>query len=174
MTSYILDSASLDSLLVDTLTRAGVRGFLSSYRVLNLCYVFGFRINELRLIDFWSNNGNGTVTCPTSKNGFSRIIDYSELDLYTQHYLSVQDGTFHKQSYSSYERLFTSCTGLWDVKIKNKSCGTHLFRHNFIKKQVDKGNSFQDVADLVGLKSSSVVGEYYNSIITAYEITPHQ
>ena len=147
-----------------------MRGFLSSYRVLNMCYKFGFRINELRFIDSWINNGNGTVTCPTSKNGFARIIDFSELDLYTQHYLTVQDNTFHKQSYSTYERLFVSCTGLFDIRIKNKSAGTHLFRHNYIKKLVDKGYSYSDVADTIGLKSAAVVGDYYNSVITAFEL----
>jgi len=161
----ILDDNELNGDLQHLLEVFSHSVYTFAYPLFHTLYYHGFRINELRGISNWDINAIGNVTAPTSKGSNNRIIVATEL-----HPIVIGDifnGTSNtfSRSYDSFERMFNANKKRRSYRVKTKSIGTHLFRHNRIKLLNKEGLSISEIKTKMGIVKDETVLGYINSKI---------
>jgi len=164
MSSNVFTNTSLNVEIDEFVQRVSYSQFSHFKDVFLLLRQTGLRANELQYFDTWDFNENGSISAITSKHGNIREIDVSML---TESVLkSVIDSKvyFYLPKYETIQKTFNKISK-HRYSVKNKNVNTHIFRHNFIKQQRDEGVGSLVVAEILGLKKSSTVDIYYNSVI---------
>lgn len=166
----IIDYNELDSLLANMVAKAQTEGTEAQASVFSTLYNHGFRVREVLYSYQWDDLGNGQIKCKTSKGSLDRIIPVSELDYF------LLDGIYKKQnnyvlpSYSTYLRYFGSNKAVLQYFVNGARIGTHIFRHNYIKRLNAEGLNIEQIKNATGLLSNEVANGYLNSVISVNEI----
>lgn len=166
MVSSVLTTGELRGVLDGALQRIRASASLSDIAVFDTLNVHGFRISELAELHNWRDNGDGTVTAHTLKGSNARIIAKSDLSPIVLESIDKAVNYVFKYSVSSYERYFLSLIKAKVIKHKSKSVSTHLFRHCLIKELYQDGHSIEYIKTRMGIKSTTVVQNYIDSVLT--------
>ena len=161
----LLSPSEIDNVLSESLDRLSLALGPYPQALFLLLYDFGFRFSELLKLHEWELNQDGTVICHTLKGSNDRIHNLIDFPYLIQK--SIIDGENYNvtMSYRNYERIFQKSTTGKLLVDGAKSIGTHLFRHNLIKKMSSDGNSIAAIKLFTGIKSDAIVQGYISSKI---------
>jgi hypothetical protein len=129
------------------------------------CHPAAFRklhaaVCHLSLIDI------DTVRVITQKFSNPRFISLSDFNsIYISHLASGQLHTLIR-SYSYYSSKMLIFNSLFPrLHIKNKQITTHLFRHNYVKKLFDQGQTIEEISSIIGEREpKNTLGYVYSQI----------
>lgn len=128
-------------------------------------YYYGCRIGELFnfRISYDSNN-NKLLIDPQKKNNVRSltIISFDTLPYLEELQLLQETQHINKRNL---QRIIEKVNIYRNLKTGNKKIGAHLFRHNWIKKQVADGKQFEEINQLLGYTSQSIQDTYLTSKI---------
>lgn len=158
-----LTNEELNALLLDILSskRVLINTFLND--TFTMLYDFGFRINEVLELERWSTYDSTYLRCHTSKGSNPRLVPRNEVPQLFYNSILHNTDYYLRSSYATVERVFQSSFPGKYILIGTKPTGTHLFRHNYIKKLSDQGYTAQQIKDDTGILTNTVVFSYVNS-----------
>lgn len=160
-----VSNTELNAALFDIVDRLSVNTSSSRYAVFYTLFHYGFRISALKKCFAWEVDSEGNVVCETLKGNSERRIPFVEFPKVIQD--SILDSTDYlfTISYDTYERYFNNHSGFMDLRVGNKSIGSHAFRHNRMKQMSLAGSTNEDIRSYFGLASTTTVQGYVNSVI---------
>jgi len=137
-----------------------------SHIIFDTLYRTGLRINELLEYERITLIDIDTVQVITQKFSNPRLIPLSDFNsIFISHLAS---GSLHTliRSYSYYSSKILIYNSLFPrLYIKNKQVTTHLFRHNYVKKLFEEGQSIEEISEIIGERESkNTMGYVYSQI----------
>lgn len=142
-------------------------GLLSDYFFFQLLFETGVRVNEARELERWAKIDNNTYRLLPQKENTFRYFTADQIPKSLQSSIEDQVNYFAKMSIDHYRYVVNIYLKGWNWRIGKKGVSTHLFRHNYVKQNIESGVSVIDLQTEMGLLSSSTVSMYLNSIIEA-------
>jgi site-specific recombinase XerD len=137
-----------------------------SHIIFDTLYRTGLRINELLEYERVSLIDIDTVQVITQKFSNPRIIPLSDFNpIYIAHLASGQLPALIR-SYSYYSSKMLIYNSLHPrLYIKNKQVTTHLFRHNYVKRLFDLGQTIEQISETIGEREpKNTLGYVYSQI----------
>lgn len=131
----------------------------------NLLYLFGCRINEVFDYRISFNAVSGNVEIIPQKGNNVRILPMtdSRVPVWIEELNITQDNFWLNKR--NLQRIIEEIHPIRSLKCGDKKIGAHLFRHNWIRKQVVVGKQYSDIDNLLGYTSQSIRDTYLAAII---------
>lgn len=134
---------------------------------LELCLQTGVRIEESYNRSRWSITAGGLYILSSSKESNPRIFEPENLPVewkcsYSDPHLLPKYVNYRKVQY-----FLNSVISKHALKVLDKSCLTHIFRHTYVQAQKFFGATIEEVQKLIGHKSLSSTERYFNGVVTA-------
>ncbi|HAO06206.1 MAG TPA: hypothetical protein DCQ50_04250 [Chryseobacterium sp.] len=128
-------------------------------------YYYGCRIGELFNYRIsYDANSDKLLIDPQKKNNVRSltIVSFDTLPMLEELQLKQDIQHINKRNL---QRIIEKVNIYRNLKTGNKKIGAHLFRHNWIKKQVAAGKQFEEINQLLGYTSQSIQDTYLTSKI---------
>lgn len=135
------------------------------YSVFDTLNKTGLRCNEVLEFSRWNILSENLFQVTTEKKSNPRLFAADELNpLYSD--LLKNDATILlTHNYKSIARKFKLFCPYTRLTAGSKQISTHLFRHNYVKKLFNKGQTIEQIANTIGEKDAKNILGYVNSQI---------
>lgn len=132
---------------------------------IKLMYLYGCRINEVFDYRISFNASSGNVEINPQKGNNLRVLPMvnSEVPVLIEELNITQDNFWLNKR--NLQRIIDEVHPIRNLKCGDKNIGAHLFRHNWIRKQVENGKQYTEIDNLLGYTSQSVRDTYLAATI---------
>lgn len=153
------------STLCENIVSVAEKHDLFLHAVFDTLNLTGLRCNEALEFERWTILTDNLFQVTTEKKSSPRLFNAEELNpLYSD--LLKNDATYLlTHNYKSVARKFKLFCPYSNLVVGNKQISTHLFRHNYVKKLFNQGQSIQQISDKIGEKEPKNILGYVNSQI---------
>lgn len=141
--------------------------FVMSWSYFYMLLNHGFRATELQLLHKWTDHGGGVYSAFTKKKGSTRVISEDYLSYLITLSILSEENQICTRGYDHYEDIFLLHNPAKGFVIGGKNSGTHVFRHNYIKRLHDGGMDYEAIRVHMGLQSVATVEGYVTSEVYA-------
>lgn len=160
----ILSSADIDNVclqIVDEVSR--LYPYYEPH--IKLLYDYGCRLGEVFEFRFSYDPEENKVLIIPQKNNNTRILTAVNFEA-SQHIenLLLQQDLFWLNK-RNLQRIIEKCNPIRNLKCGDKNIGAHLFRHNWIRKQVAAGKQYTEINSMLGYTKQSVQDTYLAAVI---------
>lgn len=132
---------------------------------INFIYYYGCRIGELFGYRIAYEPLAGKVLIYPQKKNNTRILPVIHQD--TQKWIEeinlTQENTYLNKR--NLQRIIENENPIRNLKCGSKKIGSHLFRHNWVKKKVAEGYQFATIDNMMGYTGQTVANTYAVSVI---------
>lgn len=161
----ILSDSELEEILLTGLNRARLIS-LRTYNTMFLQYHTGVRLSEV-MVDRWEILPNGTYYLNTRKYNQPRTFTPDQIPLIWREAIALNDDSLFCNVHSTYERRFREIFSTDCYTVGEKRLVSHIWRHNWAKKERIKLGSNEAVRQSLGEKRLSSALNYIASDIVA-------
>lgn len=126
----------------------------------NLMYLYGCRINEVFDYRITFNAISGNVEIQPQKGNNVRVLPMLQANVPALiEELNITQDNFWLNK-RNLQRIIEEVHPIRSLMCGEKKIGAHLFRHNWIRRQVADGKQYAEIDNLLGYTSQSVRNTY--------------
>lgn len=135
---------------------------------IQLMYRYGLRVSEVMQTDGFSFDAGSNLVVKLPKQNYIRIIQPDDFTLNLDIYNFQLINSLPSYNITALQRAIKRCSIYRRLYVGNKGINTHLFRHNFAKKQFRLLQSDEAVQAVMAEKSLQSAQRYITSKIYYY------
>lgn len=132
---------------------------------IHILYDYGCRIGEVFDYRLSFSDEENQITIIAQKNNDIRKLTAVNFETSKRVENIVLSNDKFWLNEKNLQRIIKKCNPYRNLKCGSKNIGAHLFRHNWIRKQVEAGKQFTEIDLLLGYTSQSVQDTYLAATI---------
>jgi len=128
-------------------------------------YNTGLRFNEVWNVDRWSLDTESEFVCDTAKGSNNRTFSDTKITTILQSSADSETEIYTTCRYKSLSYWLKLVWAPYSFWLDNKMIGTHIFRHNLVRKMDDAGYKVAEIASYLGEVDTGNITGYLASKI---------
>ena len=135
------------------------------YPHIMMMYLYGCRIGEVFNNRIYFDAENDKITIAAQKGNNLRVNPRvtSEVPYLIERINLTQENFWINKR--NLQRIISTASSYRNLYCGNKKIGAHLFRHNWVKKQVASGKQITEIDNMLGYTKQSIIDTYLPSTI---------
>lgn len=128
-------------------------------------YYFGVRLGETIFKNITHIDENNNLHILPQKKNNERIIKINSSDVAPMLEQLQMKETNPQHNYKALQRELTKLNPQRNIYNGHKNINSHLFRHNYIRRQLKLGNAIEEINNKLGYTNQSIENTYLKGII---------